>query len=121
MATDDELDYYIHLALSSSGCLIPTTPEEVAKAEEIGIGTNVRLPKSLQDPISILRTPRRQSPEVPRRKSNNQEVEEYARAARDGAEFIPDEVLQRMHKDRNRAEAEVTTGTPNEHESTENK
>lgn len=84
---------------------IPTTPEEVARAEAELEQEDICLPDSLKDPFAALeRRPRKRDSRKDQLPSE-EVLEELRKVARFGSE-IPDEVRSRMQEDRARAESE---------------
>jgi hypothetical protein len=101
--TEEELFRAIHQTLRRRGWLVPTNPEDVARAEEHpGVGAPPRPHGSLPDPDSaggVL------SPDCVVRIWGSAPMETpLARAAREGGVLSP-EVEAAMKRDRERAEA----------------
>ena len=102
---DDALDLEIYAWLKKTGHVIPTTPEDVLRAEK-ALGEQFEaLPEELADPEILLRRLDQQEESEPLRivplSSPEQGAVEkaLARAARQGSE-IPPEIEERMRRDR---------------------
>ena len=102
---DDALNPEIYAWLKKTGHVIPTTPEDVLRAEEALDEQLEALPEELGDPKILLRRLDQQEESEPLRivplSSPEQGVVEkaLARAARQGGE-IPHEIEERMRRDR---------------------
>ncbi len=99
------LDPEIYAWLKKTGHVIPTTPEDVLRAEEAMDDQLEALPEELADPEILLRRLDQQEESEPLRivplSSPEQGVVEkaLARAARQGGD-IPHEIEERMRRDR---------------------
>lgn len=90
-------------ALRRFGFVFPTTREELESFEKELAKEKVELPSHLQDPFEVLRRGESVSLNSMGDYSNKSIEENLARAAREGGE-IPDDVAERMKKDRSSAE-----------------
>lgn len=103
--SDDALDPEIFTWLKKTGHIIPTTPEDVLRAEMPLDEKSEALPEDLRDPEFLLRRLNRPDQAEPLRivplPSPEQRAVEtaFARAARQGGE-IPPEIEERMRLDR---------------------
>jgi hypothetical protein len=104
---DHQLERTVHDAMLLRGWLIPTSEEQVLRAESELADHSVELPKELEDPACVLdaiadcvQEPRLRLP------VNREAAENLARAAREGGE-IPPEIEERMRVDREKAEREI--------------
>ncbi len=94
-------------ALKSRKLTLPETEEEIAAAEAELAGREQPLPLALEDPWGFLDSKAHLKVRAPETPPVNEEVErELARAARAGG-TLTKEVLERMRRDREAAEAKA--------------
>jgi hypothetical protein len=103
------LERHVYEAMRSLGWIIPTTEEDVARAESMLSREAVELPEELKNPYHILESMDTDCPASdPEPVPVDAEVEEnLARAAREGGVIRP-EIEQRMRRDRQAAEQKIT-------------
>jgi hypothetical protein len=101
----DNLERRVYDAMRALGWIIPTTEEDVERAESMLSKEAVPLPEELKDPYQTLEGMDSDCPPFdPEPAAVNAEVEEHlARAAREGGVIRP-EIEQRMRADRQAAE-----------------
>lgn len=91
----------IEQALRTGGYVLPTSDDEIREFERIYGTTDVILPEELQEPNFLYSSPKKkQSAKIKELNAND-----FAMAARQGAENLPDEVRKRMEEDRRKADA----------------
>lgn len=91
----------IEQALRTGGYVLPTSDDEVKEFERIYGTTDVILPEELQEPTFLYSNPKKKhSAKVKELHSND-----FAMAARQGAENLPDEIKKRMEQDRRKTDA----------------
>jgi hypothetical protein len=102
------LERHVYEAMRSLGWIIPTTEEDVARAEAMLSKEVAALPEELMDPYHILESMDSDCPASdPQPLPVDAEVEEnLARAAREGGVIRP-EIEQRMRRDRQTAEQRI--------------
>lgn len=91
----------IEKALRTGGYVLPSSDDEIKEFERIYGTTDVILPEELQEPNFLYANPKKKhSAKIKELISNN-----FAMAARQGAEKLPDEIKNRMEEDRRKADA----------------
>ena len=91
-------------ALARAGLALPTTPEQVAQAEQELEREPLATPHRLRDPYAIFNPRPSRSEEASQQLPSVEVLEELRQAARFGSEISPD-VRSRMEDDRAGAEA----------------
>lgn len=107
-AGDEALNAEFHRVLASLGWRLPDTEDEIAEAAKWVDAHPPTVPAHVADPAQALARPRpRAVPLRPVSLDAEDAIEEnLARAAREG-DRIPDEIEERMRKDRDDAEREI--------------
>ncbi len=102
------LERQVYEAMRSLGWIIPTTEEDVERAEALLSKEIIELPEDLRDPYAIPASMDSDCPPSDHNPSTGDaEVEEnLARAAREGGVIRP-EIEQRMRQDRQAAEQKI--------------
>lgn len=102
------LERQVYEAMRSLGWIIPTTEEDVTRAESMLSKETVELPEELKDPYQILESMDSDCPPSdPEPVPVDADVEQnLARAAREGGVIRP-EIEQRMRRDRQAAEQRI--------------
>lgn len=91
----------IEQALRTGGYVLPTSDDEVKEFERIYGTTDVILPEELQEPTFLYSDPNKKHPAKVKELHSN----DFAMAARQGAENLPDEIKKRMEQDRRKVDA----------------
>jgi hypothetical protein len=101
-------------ALKSMGWTLPQSEAAVAAAEQRLAAEPAVLPDVLGDPKAVFETPSRHAPEPALPPPRDSEIDAtLARAAREGG-TIPQEIEQRMRRDREAAEREFDREVENQ-------
>ena len=91
----------IEKTLRTGGFVLPSSDDEIKEFERIYGTTDVILPEELQEPNFLYSIPKKkQSAKVKQIHSND-----FAMAARQGTENLPDDVKKKMEQDRRKADA----------------
>jgi hypothetical protein len=105
---DVSLERQVFEAMRSLGRIIPTSEEDVERAEALLAKECVGLPEELKDPYQTLESMDSDCPsfEAKCQPANEQVEANLARAAREGGAILP-EIEQRMRRDRRDAEQRI--------------
>lgn len=97
---NSEKEEIIQRALKTGGFLFPTTVNEVESYELTHGSTDIILPEELQEPNFLFTTNEKTL-------NDNESKPTVAMAARDGKNFIPDHIKERMKQEREAARRNI--------------
>lgn len=106
--TKVNVEQHAYEAMRLLGWIIPTTEDDVERAEAMLTTEKIDLPQQLKDPYQLLESLDSDCPSFdPEPVAADVDVEEnLARAAREGGTILP-EIEQRMRRDRQAAEQQT--------------